>query len=95
MSVETFLTLLLFFSTISGLATEALKKVFEKAPCNLLAMLTAIAVSILGMAAYMGISGMDITIIKLIWCIIMGLASGLCSMVGYDKVKQAITQINN
>ena len=35
-----------------------------------------------------------VLLVTLIYMILMGLASGLCSMVGYDKLKQCIEQIS-
>lgn len=92
MTIETFLVLLLFFSTIAGFVTEAFKKVFNQTPSNLLAMISAVIVGVVGMIIYMVLAEIDITTAAIIWSVLMGFACGLCSMVGYDKFKQFLEQ---
>ena len=92
MTIEIFLVLLLFFSTIAGFVTEGAKKIFNKTPSNLLAMISAIAVGVIGMVIYMILNNIEITAIAIIWSVLMGFACGGCSMVGYDKIKQFLEQ---
>ena len=42
---------------------------------------------------YYQLTSLPFTLNNIIYAILMGLASGLCSMLGYDKVKQTILQI--
>ena len=37
----------------------------------------------------------DFNLNNIIYLVLMGLASGLCSMVGFDKIKQAVEQITS
>lgn len=98
MTVSMFLMLLSAFSILSGLITEAIKKmVSDKANLsyNLIALCVALIVGSIGCATYFQLNDMLFTINNIIYMVLMGLASGLVSMVGFDKVKQTIIQITN
>lgn len=96
MSVTTFLILLSAFSVVSGLVTEGIKKIATdkvNLSYNIVALITALVVGGGGTAVYYQLNAISFTINNIIYMILMGMASGLVSMVGFDKVKQAITQI--
>ncbi|MCM1185239.1 MAG: hypothetical protein NC251_12630 [Lachnoclostridium sp.] len=98
MNITIFFILLSAFSVISGLVTEGIKNLAaDKAnmPYNLIALITAILVGGGGTAVYYQLNAIPFTTNNVICAVMMGLASGLCSMVGFDKVKQAISQISN
>lgn len=98
MNISTFLMLLFTFSVISGLFTEAIKKLMsDKANLsyNLIALVIALIVGTVGTSIYYQLSNMSFDINNIIYMILLGLASGLCAMLGYDKVKQSILQITN
>lgn len=98
MTTTMFLILLSAFSVISGLVTEAVKKLAnDKANLsyNLIALIIALIIGSVGTAVYYQLNGILFDINNIIYMILMGLASGLVSMIGYDKVKQAILQITN
>lgn len=94
MTVELFLALLVFYSTATSLATEALKKLTkDKVPYNLLVLIVALIVGC-GLTSVYYIA-MDIpwTSINIIYLVLMGITNWIGAMVGYDKVKQLIGQI--
>lgn len=96
MSIALFLFLLTAFSTITGLAVEAIKKLIsDKAnySTNVLALVIAIIVGVVGTGLYYQLMGAPFTINNIIYMFLMGLASAVTSMTSYDKVKQAIEQI--
>lgn len=98
MNVTTFLILLFSFSTISGLITEAIKKVKNdktNLSYNLLALCVALIVGTIGTGIYYQLNNMLFDINNIIYMILLGLSSGLCAMLGYDKVRQTILQITN
>ncbi len=98
MGISTFLMLLFAFSVISGLFTEGMKKlVNDKAnfSYNLIALCIALIVGIVGTGIYYQLNNIGFNTNNVIYMILLGLASGLCSMLGYDKVKQTILQIVN
>lgn len=98
MDITTFLILLFSFSTISGLITEAVKKIEsdkKNLSYNLIALCVSLVVGCAGTAIYYQLNGMVFDINNIIYMMLLGLASGLCSMLGYDKIKQSVIQIVN
>ena len=96
MNVNLFLILLSAFSVISGLVTEAIKKmVSDKANLsyNLVALIVALVIGGVGCGIYYQLNGILFTVNNIIYMILMGFASGLVSMVGFDKVKQSVEQL--
>lgn len=96
MNSVSFLILLSAFSVLSGLVTEGIKKIAsDKANLsyNIVALIVALIVGGVGTAVYYQLNAIAFTTNNIIYIVLMGLASGLVSMVGFDKVKQAIEQI--
>lgn len=96
MTTQLFLTLLLGFSLITGLVVEGIKQIRndkEQLPNNIIALCVALIVGVGGMFTYYQLANVEITINNVIYAILMGLASSLVSMNGFDKVKQAIEQL--
>ena len=96
MGITMFLTLLFAFSSISALITEGIKKMInDKANLsyNVIALVVALLVGTAGCGIYYQLNGILFTVNNIIYMILMGLASGVGSMVGYDKLKQTIIQI--
>lgn len=89
MTVEMFLALLLGFSTLSSLITEAIKKLFSTNG-NITAFIVSILIGLIGTLIYYQLGNVDFTLNNVIYAILMGLASSLTSQVGYDKIKEAI-----
>ena len=93
---DMFMMGLLITSSITGLVTEAIKNILTEHnktySANTLAGIIALIVSGCVGGAYIVLTGTAFTtqiVVQLI-CLIFG--SWLCSMVGYDKVTQAISQ---
>lgn len=96
MTTTTFLMLLSAFSVLSGLVTEGIKKLIsDKANMsyNVIALVVALVIGGAGSAVYYQLNAIPFDVNNVIYMILMGLASGLCSMVGFDKIKQAVEQI--
>lgn len=89
MTVEMFLALLLGFSTLSSLITEAIKKLFSTNG-NITAFIVSILIGLIGTLIYYQLGNIDFTLNNVIYAILIGLASSLTSQVGYDKIKEAI-----
>ena len=98
MTTTTFLMLLSSFSVLSGLVTEGIKKLIsDKANMsyNIIALVVALIIGGAGSAVYYQLNAIPFNLDNIIYLVLMGLASGLCSMVGFDKIKQAIEQITS
>lgn len=93
---QMFLLGLLISSTITSLATEAVKKVLiEKNKtyhANILAGIVALIVSALIGVGYVLLIAIPFTTQVIVTIVALVLLSWLCAMVGYDKVIQAIGQ---
>lgn len=92
MTVTMFLILLSAFSVITSLITEAIKKLVNNPKSNLTAFITAIIVGCGGTLIFYQLNGIVFDINNIIYAILMGVASSLAAMCGYDKVKQTIEQ---
>lgn len=93
---ETFLLGALIVSTVTSLVTEALKKILIEHKwnyhANTLAGAVAIVLSLAAGIGYVTIAGVGFTAQTVVPLVVLVFVSWLCSMVGYDKVVQAIKQ---
>lgn len=93
---ETFLLVLLITSTLTGLSTEAVKKIMVEYNVNYRANTLAGLVSLVLSAAigigYIFIINISFTTQVVVYLIALIFMSWLCAMVGYDKVIQTISQ---
>lgn len=98
MNTTMFLILLSAFSVITGLVTETIKKVATDRvylSYNIVALVTALIVGGCGTAIYYQLNDIPFTTNNSIYIFLMGLSSSITSMVGFDKVSQAFSQITN
>lgn len=96
MSITAFLFLFSVFSVLTGLVVEAIKKFLadkENRSYNIIVLIVAMIIGVIGTLLYYYITGVAITMAGIIFAILMGLASALGAMIGYDKVKEAIEQL--
>lgn len=97
MTINVFLMLLTAFSILTSLFTEAEKKLLESLKIsyasNVLVLISSVVVGGLGMAAFFIFNNIDFTTTNTICIFLMMASNWLVAMVGYDKVKQAITQL--
>lgn len=93
---EMFLVGALITSVITGLVTEAIKKIFMEYKimyhANTLAGIVAVILSLAIGIGYVVITGMGFNAQTVVYLVILVFISWLCSMVGYDKVIQTIKQ---
>ena len=96
MNITAFLFLFSIFSVLTGLVVEAIKKFIsdkENRSYNIIVLIVALIIGIVGTLLYYYMSGTVISMTSLIFAILMGFASALGAMIGYDKVKEAIAQL--
>ena len=97
MSVTAFFGLLTALSVVTSLCTEALKKLLDsmnvKYASNVLVCIVAAVVGITGTCLYYVICSLPFTPVNIVCVFLMSIATAVGSMVGYDKVMQAIEQI--
>lgn len=96
MNTTMFLILLSAFSVLSSLVTESIKNIASdkvNLSYNIVALVTALIIGGGGTAVYYQLNAVPFSVNNIIYMVLMGFASGLTSMIGFDKVKQAILQI--
>lgn len=98
-SLQIFLLGLLIVSTLTGLATEAIKNLLDEHGktyhSNTLAGIVAMVLSIAVGVGYILLMNIGFTTQAVVCLIALIFMSWLCAMVGYDKVIQAISQFKN
>ncbi len=97
MNYSIFLLGLMAVSTLTGLVTESIKLQLEELgksyKANLLAGLVALVLSAAAAVGYSIMTGTPWTLQYAVISVALMLLSWLCSMLGYDKVIQSISQI--
>lgn len=98
-NLQTFLMGLLVSSTLTGLATEALKTILaehnKQYYANTLAGIVALVITSAIGIGYTFVAGIGFTAQSVISILALVFMSWLCAMVGYDKVIQTVGQIKN
>lgn len=98
-NLETFLLGLLIVSALTGLVTEAIKKIIAERNAtyraNTLAGLVSLVLSAVVGTGYILLSGIGFTTQVIVYLIALFFMSWLCAMVGYDKVMQTISQFKS
>lgn len=97
--MQIFFIALLAISVLSGLTVEAIKNMFKDYAIswkpNILSAIVSAALSIAATVGYVVYTETPITPQLIVMAIALIFLSWLCSMVGYDKVSQAIAQIKS
>ena len=95
-SLHVFMLGVLIASTLTGLATEAIKKILAEHDksyyANTLAGIVSVILSVAIGIGYMMLSSISFNSQAIVYLVALVFISWLCAMVGYDKVVQAISQ---
>ena len=97
MTFKLFLILLFTLALACALITQAIKQAFknkgkEAAP-NMIALINAVVVGVIGTAIAYVLLGTPFTVINIVCLLLMTLCIWLGSMLGFDKVTQTLEQI--
>ena len=97
MNVSLFVTLLTAFSTVTSLLTQFVKKILDEKgktySSNILVAIIGCIVGVCGTGVYYILYTIEFNLINITCMILMGLASSMGAMLGYDKVAQTIKQL--
>lgn len=97
MTLEAFVILLSCCAVVASLITEAVKEFFNmkdvQYASNIVVFVVAMVVGCAGAMLYYFIFLVPVTPMNCIMAVFLGLANWVGAMVGYDKVKQAIKQM--
>ena len=88
-----FLVLLTVSSIVTGLVTEVWKKLTTNFPVNVAALITGIIVGGGVGTLYLYFNEIAFTTQNIIYLVLLGFASGFAATLGFDKVSQAVKQI--
>jgi hypothetical protein len=94
--MENFMILLFIASVMTGLLTEAMKKTFDgtsvKVSNNMLAVIMSAVASCIVSIVYIIQNSVAMDAKVIVEIVLLFIMSWICSMIGYDKVKQSISQ---
>lgn len=93
MTIELFIYLFTIGSVASSLLTQALKKSFTDISNNMLALISAVIVGLIGTCSAYILMGILFDLKNVVCIILMTICVWVGSMVGYDKVIQTLAQI--
>lgn len=94
---EILLPALAAISVLTSLTVEGLKKILDekkiKYSANILAVIVAFAITIIGSVLYIIFYAVPVTPQVIVLIVALSLLSFIIATVGYDKLKQAIKQL--
>jgi len=93
MNGTTFLILLTISSIVTGLVTEVWKKFTSNFPTNLEALISGLVVGGTTGFLFMYFNQIAFNVPNIIVLVLLGIASSFGATIGFDKVKQAVEQI--
>lgn len=89
-----FLMLLTISSIITGLVTQVWKKLTKKFPVNIAALIIGIIIGGGTGFLYMFMNEVPFITNNIIYLVLLSFASGFGATIGFDKVSDAVKQIN-
>lgn len=93
MTIELFIYMFTIGSAISSLVTQATKKAVPNISSNIVALINAIFVGLIGSVIAFNFLNIPLTVNNMIVAGLMGVCIFIGSTIGYDKVMQTIRQI--
>lgn len=85
--------ILMVCSIMTGLITEAIKKMVEVNKPNIVAAVVSVVVGIAIPSMYIVMHGLPFDITAILYIISIVVLSWLCAMLGFDKVVQSLNQL--
>ena len=80
---------------VTNIITQVLKKLtWDKLPTNILAVLIAMALTLVAFFAYCETQGVAIVWYMVVAAVVMGFFVAYAAMFGFDKLKEALGQIH-
>ncbi|MFR0796271.1 MAG: hypothetical protein ACLSHG_08165 [Oscillospiraceae bacterium] len=96
LAVSAILLAALILTVITNIITQVLKKItWDKIPTNVLAVVVAMAVTLVSFFAACQIMGWAVTWYMVAGAVALGLFVSYAAMFGFDKLREALEQITN
>ena len=95
-NINLIVTIVFGLMVVTNIITEVIKKLtWDKIPTNILVVIISEVLTLISGAAYAEISKVNISWYHVIGAVIIGIFVAYSAMFGFDKFKQAISQIKS
>lgn len=95
LSLSTILTIVGFLVVLTNIVVQVLKKAtWGKLPTNILAIIVSMVLTLVTFFAYCQINAVTVVWYMIVAAIVLGFLVSYVAMFGFDKLKEALTQIN-
>lgn len=90
-NIPVLLTIIGAITVLTNIIVEVLKKItWDKVPTSLVALIVAMALTLIAGAAYASINGIAITWYMVAGAVVVGFMSAYAAMFGFDKLKEIL-----
>ena len=95
LNLSTILTIVGILVVLTNIVVQVLKKAtWEKLPTNILAIIVSMVLTLVAFFAYCQIKAIAVVWYMVVAAVVLGFLVSYAAMFGFDKLKEALTQIN-
>ena len=95
LNLSTILTIVGILVVLTNIVVQVLKKAtWEKLPTNILAIIVSMVLTLVAFFAYCQIKAIAVVWYMVIAAVVLGFLVAYAAMFGFDKLKEALAQIN-
>ena len=94
LNLSTILTIVGILVVLTNIVVQVLKKAtWEKLPTNILAIIVSMVLTLVAFFAYCQIKAIAVVWYMVVAAVVLGFLVSYAAMFGFDKLKEALTQI--
>ena len=95
LNLSTILTIVGILVVLTNVVVQVLKKAtWEKLPTNILAIIVSMVLTLVAFFAYCQIKAIAVVWYMVVAAVVLGFLVAYAAMFGFDKLKEALAQIN-
>jgi len=95
LNLSTILTIVGILVVLTNIVVQVLKKAtWEKLPTNILAIIVSMVLTLVAFFAYCQIKAIAVVWYMVVAAVVLGFLVAYAAMFGFDKLKEALAQIN-
>lgn len=95
LNLSTILTIVGILVALTNIVVQVLKKAtWEKLPTNILAIIVSMVLTLVAFFAYCQIKAIAVVWYMVVAAVVLGFLVAYAAMFGFDKLKEALAQIN-
>lgn len=95
LNLSTILTIVGILVVLTNIVVQVLKKAtWEKLPTNILAIIVSMVLTLVAFFAYCQIRAIAVVWYMVVAAVVLGFLVAYAAMFGFDKLKEALAQIN-